>query len=244
MTPPSLRRADRVITISEFVRQEVIRLCGVDPDRVTAIPLAADARFRPAEPEAVARFRRERELPARFILYMGTLQPRKNIETLVRAYVQLRQDGHLEQALVLAGGRGWQYESIFALVRQLGLESQVHFPGFVPDEEQALWYTAADIFAFPSLYEGFGLPPLEAMACGTPVVASTSSSLPEVVGDAGVLVEPTDVGGLATTLRHLLDDEGRRVRMRKAGLVRAASFSWRRMAEETVQVYDEVLRRR
>jgi glycosyltransferase involved in cell wall biosynthesis len=244
MTPPSLRRADRVITISEFVRQEVIRLCGVDPDRVTAIPLAADARFRPAEPEAVARFRRERELPARFILYMGTLQPRKNIETLVRAYAQLRQDGHLEQALVLAGGRGWQYESIFALVRQLGLESQVHFPGFVPDEEQALWYTAADIFAFPSLYEGFGLPPLEAMACGTPVVASTSSSLPEVVGDAGVLVEPTDVGGLATTLRHLLDDEGRRVRMRKAGLVRAASFSWRRMAEETVQVYDEVLRRR
>jgi glycosyltransferase involved in cell wall biosynthesis len=244
MTPPSLRRADRVITISEFVRQDVIRRCGVDPDRVIAIPLAADARFHPADAESLARFRKERGLPSRFILYMGTLQPRKNVETLVRAYAELRREGPLEHALVLAGGKGWQYESIFALVRQLGLENEVHFPGFVPDEEQALWYTAADIFAFPSLYEGFGLPPLEAMACGTPVVASTSSSLPEVVGDAGALVEPTDVGGLSATLRHLLDDESRRVRMRKGGLARAASFSWRRMAEETIQVYDQVLRHR
>ena len=242
--PPSLRRADRVIAISEHTRQDVIHLCGVAPERVTTVHLAADERFRPADPGAVARFRARPEVPDRYILYMGTLEPRKNVSTLVRAYAELRRSGIVDCALVVAGARGWQFEPIFALVRHLGLEGHVLFPGFVKAEDQALWYTAADIFAYPSLYEGFGLPLLEAMACGTPVVASNSSSLPEVVGGTGLLVEPTDVGGLASALRDLLENDSLRGRLRESGLARARTFSWRKMAEETACVYDEVLRAR
>ncbi len=240
--PPSLRRATRVIAISEHTRQDVIQLCGVPPERVTTIVLAADSRYRPATPEAVDRFRTERELPKRYILYLGTLEPRKNVATLIQAYAELRRAGDIDHSLVLAGARGWHYEPTFSLVRRLGLEQWVLFPGYVAADEQALWYSAADLFAYPSLYEGFGLPLLEAMACGTPVVASNTSSLPEVVGDAGLLVDPSDVGGLASALRNVLQSDSLRQRLREAGLARARRFSWGKMADETVQVYEAVLR--
>ncbi|MDP8922847.1 MAG: glycosyltransferase family 4 protein [Chloroflexota bacterium] len=242
-TPPSLRRADRVITISEHTKRDVVELCGVPPERVTPILLAADPRFRPAPPDEVAAFRARKGLPDRFILYLGTLEPRKNVETLVRAYAELRRRGITDCDLVLAGARGWQYEPVFQLVESLGLGASVHFPGFVADAEQALWYSGAVIFAYPSLYEGFGLPLLEAMACGTPVVASRSSSLPEVVGEAGVLVNPSDSHELSAALYELLVSDERRASLRSAGLARARTFSWRRMANETVQVYREVLAR-
>ncbi|MGE3269554.1 MAG: glycosyltransferase family 4 protein [Chloroflexota bacterium] len=240
-TPPSLRRADRVITISESARQDVIDLCGVPPERVTPILLAADEQFQPATDDAVAAFRERQALPERFVLYLGTLEPRKNVETLVRAYASLRQQGSDDHILVLGGPRGWQYDSIFALVEALGLTEYVRFPGFIPADEQALWYSSATVFAFPSRYEGFGLPLLEAMACGTPVVSSSASSLPEVVGDAGLLVDPSDVEGLTSALRLLMEDESRRSELAAAGLARARTFSWRNMATETVQVYREVL---
>jgi glycosyltransferase involved in cell wall biosynthesis len=240
-TPPSLRRADRVITISEDARRDVIELCGVAPERVTPILLAADERFRPAAPDEIRAFRVRQGLPDRFVLYQGTLQPRKNVETLVRAYALLRDQGSDDHILVLAGPRGWQYEPIFELICQLGMEGSVKFPGFVPDDELALWYSSAAVFAFPSRYEGFGLPLLEAMACGAPVVSSSASSLPEVVGDAGVLVDPSDVEGLCSALRQLLEDEPRRRALAAAGRARAQTFSWRRTASETVRVYREVL---
>lgn len=240
-TPPSLRRADRVITISEHTRKDVIELCGVAPERVTPILLAADERFKPSTPEAVRAFRKTMSLPERFVLYLGTLEPRKNVERLVRAYAALRKQGSEDHILVLAGPRGWQYEPIFTLIKELGLENYVRFPGFVSSQDQPLWYSSATVFAFPSLYEGFGLPLLEAMACGTPVVASSASSLPEVVGDAGLVVDPTDVEGLGSALRELLENEQRRLALAAAGLERAATFSWHRMATETVQVYREVL---
>lgn len=240
-TPPSLRRADRVITISEDARRDVIELCGVAPERVTPILLAADERFKPARPDEVEAFRRRQGLPERFVLYQGTLQPRKNVETLVRAYALLRNQGSDDHRLVLAGPRGWQYEPIFELTRQLGLEGSVTFPGFVPDDDLPLWYSSATVFAFPSRYEGFGLPLLEAMACGAPVVSSNASSLPEVVGDAGLLVDPSDVEGLCSALRQLLEDESLRQALSAAGQARARTFSWGRTASETVQVYREVL---
>jgi glycosyltransferase involved in cell wall biosynthesis len=240
-TPPSLRRADRVITISESARRDVIELCGVAPERVTAILLAADERFRPAPADAVRAFRDRHGLPERFVLYLGTLEPRKNVEALVRAYALLRERGSDDHVLVLAGPRGWQYEPIFELIRRLGITDNVRLPGFVPAEDQALWYSSAAVFAFPSRYEGFGLPLLEAMACGAPVVSSNASSLPEVVGDAGLLVDPSDVDGLSSALARLLEDEPLRQALAAAGLARAQSFSWRRLASETVQVYREVL---
>ena len=240
-TPPSLRRADRVITISEDARRDVIELCGVAPERVTAILLAADERFCPSAPAEVEAFRAQHGLPERFVLYQGTLQPRKNVETLVRAYALLRNQGSDDHCLVLAGPRGWQYEPIFELIRELGLEGSVTFPGFVPDDELPLWYSSATVFAFPSRYEGFGLPLLEAMACGTPVVSSNASSLPEVVGDAGLLVDPADVEGLCSALRRLLEDGTLRQALSSAGQARAQTFSWRRTASETVRVYREVL---
>ena len=243
LTPPSLRRADRVITISEHTKRDVVELCGVPPERVTPILLAADPRFRPCAPDEVAAFKARRGLPDRFILYMGTLEPRKDVGTLVRAYAELRRSGVTDCDLVLAGGRGWRYEPVLALIEELGLANYVHFPGFVPDAEQALWYSSAVIFAYPSLYEGFGLPLLESMACGTPVVASRSSSLPEVVGEAGVLVSPSDPHELSVALSELLASDERRARLCEAGLARARAFSWRRMAVETVQVYREVLAR-
>ncbi|MCC6176585.1 MAG: glycosyltransferase family 4 protein [Chloroflexi bacterium] len=239
--PPSIRRADRVITISEHTRRDVIDLLGVPPERVTSVLLAADEHFRPASPAAVAAFRARHGLPERFVLYLGTLEPRKNVGLLVQAYAALRASGSTDHILVLAGGRGWQYESIFGLVHELGIEAYVRFPGFVPAAEQALWYSSAAVFAYPSLYEGFGLPLLEAMACGVPVIASRSSSLPEVVGDAGILVDPSDVEGLTDALARLLEGTEQRQAVARAGLARSGQFSWHRTAAETVQVYREVL---
>jgi glycosyltransferase involved in cell wall biosynthesis len=234
------RRADRVLTISEHGRQEVVELLGVPPSRVTTTYCAADARFRPLPTAEVEAFRRRRELPERFILYLGTLEPRKNVATLVRAYARLRSEWPRTPRLVLAGGRGWQYQEVYETIERLGLSNHVRLPGFVSAEEQPLWYNAAAVFAYPSLYEGFGLPPLEAMACGAPVVASNVSSLPEVVGEAGLLVPPFDEGAIGSALRRALEDESLAARLRQAGPERAAQFSWHRMALETLRTYDEI----
>jgi glycosyltransferase involved in cell wall biosynthesis len=236
----AVRRADRVLTISEHGRKEVIESFGVSPARVSTTYCAADERFRPFPAPEVQAFRQRRGLPERFILYLGTLEPRKNVVTLLRAYARLRSHWPKAPILVLAGAPGWLYGEIFEVIEQLGLAHNVLLPGFIPGDEQALWYNAAAVFAYPSLYEGFGLPPLEAMACGTPVVVSNATSLPEVVGEAGVLVSPTDDAALASALRGVLEDEPFALNLRQAGLEQAARFSWRRMALETLRCYEEV----
>jgi glycosyltransferase involved in cell wall biosynthesis len=236
----AVRRADRVLTISEHGRREVIQLLGASQDRVTATYCAADEQFRPLPAAEVEAFRRRRGLPDPFILYLGTLEPRKNVVTLLHAYARLRGEWQRAPKLVLAGSPGWLYEEVFSTIERLGLRDHVRLPGFVTADEQPLWYNAAAVFAYPSLYEGFGLPPLEAMACGIPVVASDASSLPEVVGEAGLLVPPRDDVALAASLRRVLGDDALASHLRRAGLERAAQFSWRRMALETLRCYDEV----
>jgi glycosyltransferase involved in cell wall biosynthesis len=139
--------------------------------------------------------------------------------------------------LVIGGAKGWFYQDVFARVEELGLQGEVMFPGYIPVSELPLWYNAAELFVYPSLHEGFGLPPLEAMACGTPVVAANTSSLPEVVGEAGLTVDPLDVEGLAEAMRRVLGDEALRQEMRKWGLQRARGFSWTKTAQETILVY-------
>lgn len=239
-TRQTVRRAKAIIAISEHTRQEVVELLHVPAERIHVTPLGVDADFRPLPPGLVEAFRRQRGLPERYILYLGNLEPRKNLPRLVQAYKLL---GRFDVPLVLAGARGWSYAEIFRTVESLGLAAHVLFPGFISREELPLWYNGAAVFAYPSIYEGFGLPPLEAMACGTVVLAAQASSLPEVVGDAGLLVPPDDVAGMAAGLRRLLDDAELREALRQRGLERSRLFTWARTAQETVRLYRQLLAR-
>ena len=240
-TPYSARRADRVIAISASTKEDIVRHLGVDPGRIDVVYPGVDEAFRPiADRGRLAAFREKHGLPERLILFVGTIEPRKNVERLVRAYARLRKEGNLPHKLVIGGAEGWLYTEVFATVEEMGLGDDVILPGYIPRDELLLWYNAADVFVYPSLYEGFGLPPLEAMACGTPVIASNASSLPEVVGEAGLLVDPYDVEGMAEAMFKVLTDEELREGMRRKGLERAKGFSWLKMARETVKVYGHI----
>lgn len=238
----SVQRAQRVIAISESTRQDVVRLLGKSVEQVDVVYCGVDERFHPPDPAAVTTFRRKKGLPERFILFLGTLEPRKNIVSLLEAYAQLvASDGKSWPLLTIAGAKGWFYEEIFASVERLGLADRVIFAGYVPEAEKPLWYNAAELFVYPSLFEGFGLPPLEAMACGTPVIVSDTSSLPEVVGDAGVKVPPGDVPALAEAMATMLCDPIARTEWQERGLAQAARFSWPETARQTVRIYERAL---
>lgn len=242
-TARSVRRARAVITISESTRRDVIDLLGVPPERVHTIYCGADESFRPLPAAEVAAFKSRQGLPDTFVLYLGTLEPRKNVEGLIRAYARWRQREPQAPPLVVAGGKGWYYQQIFQLVETLNLTDTVRFPGYVPQDQLPLWYNAATLFVYPSHFEGFGLPVLEAMACGTPVITSSVSSLPEVVGAAGAgcLIDPNQPAALAEAMAGLLADADQRMAMRAAGLAQAAQFRWEKSARETVAVYQKVL---
>lgn len=239
----SARRAAHIITDAESGRLEIIELLKVKPEKVTAVPLGVDERFKPVSGEEIAQFRQEKKLPERFVLYVGTLEPRKNIPLLLKGFARLRREqpaavGGVE--LVLGGAKGWLYDEIFRLVRELDLEAITHFPGYVSEEELPLWYNTAECFVYPSVYEGFGLPPLEAMACGCPVITSNTSSLPEVVGEAGRTVGPEDEAGLSAALAQLLTNPAERARLRELGLAQARKFTWEETARRTLEIYRQV----
>ncbi len=242
VVPASVRRADVVLADSQCTRADVIELLGVDPGRIEVIYAGVESRFQRVRDAQVLNAMRDRyHLPARFALGLGTLQPRKNFERLIEAYAQIRPEAGEEFKLVIAGGMGWMYEGIFERVADLGLQDAVCFPGYVADEDLPALYTLADLFVFPSLYEGFGLPPLEAMACETPVVTSNVSSLPEVVGDAGLTVDPLDVVALAEAMQRVLDDAALREELVQRGVAQARRFTWARAAEKLLAVYGEVI---
>ena len=234
----SVRRARRVIAVSESTKRDVVKQYGIAPEQVDVVYNGVDPAFCPLPTDQVSAFRADQGLPERFILFVGTLEPRKNIARLIQAYAQLPG---ARPPLFFVGGKGWFYDEIFALVERLNLGAEVHFVGYVPSDALPLWYNAADLFVYPSLYEGFGLPPLEAMACGTPVVTSTASSLPEVVGQAGLSVDPTDTEGLAAAMQQCLTDADLWARTKAMGLARAAGFSWRETARRTVDSYRQAV---
>jgi glycosyltransferase involved in cell wall biosynthesis len=236
----AVRRADRVLADSYATRSDLVSLLGVPADKVTVVHLAADPAFHPL-PEAEARQVAARHgLPPGYLLFVGTLEPRKNLPGLLEAYRQLL-DGQVTAApLVLVGGKGWLYDEIFQRVQELHLGQHVRFLHGVPDADLPALYNAASVLTTPSFYEGFGLPALEAMACGTPVVVADRASLPEIVGEAGLLVNPDDPHDIARALACALNDEPLRARLRALGLVQSAGFTWERAARETWEVYREV----
>jgi len=243
VVPASIRRADMVLADSKSTRDDVVALLGVDPACVEVVYAGVEERFqRVSDTEVLAAVRARYQLPKRFVLGLGTLQPRKNFPRLIEAHAQVRKKTGEGIGLVIAGGPGWMSEDIFYRMQELGIQDSVRLPGYVADEDLPALYSLADVFAFPSLYEGFGLPPLEAMACGTPVVASDVSSLPEVMGDAALMVNPYDVAALAEGIERLLSDAPLRALCIQRGLDQARQFTWKRSAAKLLQVYQRACR--
>ncbi len=236
-TAYSVKRAQTVIAISKSTQQDIIKLLGKPADQVQTIYCGVDPEFQPLPAAQVAAFKAKHGLPDTFLLFLGTLEPRKNVDGLIRAYADWRKRDSSAPPLIIAGGKGWYYQQIFALVESLNLTDQIHFPGYVPAAELPLWYNAATLFVYPSHFEGFGLPVLEAMACGTPVITSNNSSLPEVAGEAALLVDPTDSLALTEAFVRLMRQPDLRDSMRERGLIQAAQFRWDKTAQETVAVY-------
>jgi len=241
--PRTLKKVDSVIVDSEFTKDELISFYDIVPEKVTVTHLGVSAEFRPVEETGLLEETRKRyQLPERFILSLGTLEPRKNIPALLKAYSRIRQPPGFEHKLVLAGMKGWLYDGIFEQIKRLNLENQVLFTGYVPEEDLPFLYNLSNLFVLPSLYEGFGLPVLEAFACGVPVITSNRASLPEVAGDAAILIDPEDIDALTRGMTDVLGSEHLRNELIGKGLRRAKQFSWEKTARETLKVYKELKR--
>jgi glycosyltransferase involved in cell wall biosynthesis len=244
VVPRSVQRADFIIADSENTRNDLVVLLGVNPATIAVVPGGVEERFSPiTDAEQLRRARRHLGVgESPFVLAIGVIEPRKNLNRLMDAFLALKLRGAVpsDLKLVLAGGKGWLFDGIFEHHAASPIRDDILLPGFVPDELLPAIYSAASVLAFPSLYEGFGLPILEAMACGTPVVASRSSCLPEVAEGASLLIDPLNVDGLTVSRELALVDESLRERLIEQGRQRAAQYSWRRAAESLLAVYERV----
>ncbi len=238
--PLYCRRASHIIAISECTRRDIVAAYGIPSDKITVVHEAADPRFRPQSAQAVAVVRSRYKLPKRYVVFVGTIEPRKNLTRLLAAFEEVYSAG-LTDGLVIVGKRGWLYDDFFAALERSHARDAVILPGYVADADLPGIYAGAQALAFPSLYEGFGLPVLEAMACGTPVTCSATSSLPEIAGDAALSFDPENVQSITTALRRLLSDTDLQASLSQRGFEQAARFSWDRAAASTRRVYDRVL---
>ncbi len=241
--PTMTRTANHIITDSEAVKQEICEHLNVAPNKITAVPLAPRRAFRRVSEKESLATRRRLGVQDNFILFVGTVEPRKNLLSLVRAFDELLRTTDLKPQLVVAGQKGWLTDELFTHVEQSAIARHILFTGYVSDEDLASLYSSCRVSVYPSLYEGFGFPPLEAMACGAPVITSRIPVIMETSQGAAHLVDPTDVVELTAALHKLLTDDNERQHYAEAGPKRAAEFTWRRTAEKTLAVYREVLDR-
>jgi glycosyltransferase involved in cell wall biosynthesis len=234
----SCHRADHVITVSEFSKRDLVEIYRLDPKRVTVTYEGPAEAYKPMDVEQAKRHLQEAygiETP--FVLYVGNLEPRKNLSRLLEAFAQLKRNDRIAHKLVIVGRKGWLYDGIFETLRKNSLDEQVLLTGYVPSADLPAFYNAATLMIYPSLYEGFGLPVVEAMACGTPVITSLGSSLEEIASGAAVLIDPYSVSSIATAIEKVANSGDVQRDLRQAGLARAARFSFRKMAEQTRSVY-------
>jgi len=237
--PRSIKRANLILADSGNTRKDLLELMGLPPEKVEVLYAGVGENFKPSDGEKA---RTRYGLPRRFILSLGTLEPRKNFVRLVRAFATVKSNLKLgnDLKLVIAGRMGWLYNGVFRAVEECGLEGDVIFPGYVEEEDLPSLYSAAELFVYPSLYEGFGLPPLEAMACGVPVVASEAPPLPEILGDAALFFSPYDEEGMASAIERALLDDGLRRKLREKGFARSSLFSWDKSARKLLEIYQRL----
>jgi len=239
--PLTYNRAQKIIAISENTKKDIIKLLKIPEEKIVVIHSAVGEEFHPIQDEQkIQQVKEKYKTGQKFILDVGTLEPRKNLPFLVKAYNRALKEGKIDHNLVLTGKKGWYYESLFVLIKELKLEDKVILPGYVADEDLPVLYNAADLFCFPSLYEGFGFPPLEALSCGTPVIAANNSSIPEVVGEAGILLPIDNEKVWAENITKVLTDSALSQKLSSTGLEQAKNFSWDKTAQETIKVYEEV----
>lgn len=241
--PESIENSSKILTISEFSKSEILKFFPIPADKVVVTYCGIDSCYRPLDEEEIKKQLQSLDLePKRYILSVGTIEPRKNLKVVIEAYAQLPARVREYYPLVIVGGRGWKESSIMDIIDPLEKRGQIRVLGYIPQEVLPAIYNGAKVFVFPSIYEGFGMPVTEAMACGTPVIASNVSSLPEVVGDSGLLLDPYDTDVWTRALEEMIDDDEKYNLLKKRGLERASLFSWEKTAEKTFQVYCEVAR--
>lgn len=236
----SARQADALIAVSENTRQDTIRLLGVSPGKIFTAPNGISEEFQPvSDPTLLDACRRRHNLPDDFILYVGLVEPRKNLQLLIKAYANLLGEGNCP-ALVIVGRMGWMYQEVLDQIDSLKINEKVHLTGYIPAQDLPIVYNLAQVFVYPSVYEGFGFPPLEAMACGTPVITTDVSAMSNHVGDAGVLVPPQDEEALTKAIRRVLNDHKLRRQLSDKGRKQASTFTWKRTAQATLKVYQSI----
>lgn len=237
----AVKFARKVITVSGSTKNDLVRVYHTDPNKITVTHLGLSPDFRPRGYEEVQPVLDKYGLVyQKYILFLGTIQPRKNIIRLVEAYQKIKKENHVEEKLVIAGGRGWLWEPILKKVKMVGLDGSTKYLDYLKPEDLPYVYAGARLLTLPALYEGFGFPPLEAMASGVPVVVSNLSSLPEVVGEAGELVDPNSIDSIAEGLLNVLTDEGKRAEMIEKGLARSKEFTWENTARKTLEVFESL----
>lgn len=239
LLPKTLKTADKIISVSNNTKKDLINIFNVPEEKIKVIYPGIDEKFRVLNSNEVSEFQQKYHLKFPYILYVGNLMKHKNVFTLIEAFYKIKKKG-IKHKLVIAGTIKVKGQRLFDAIDKLNLRKEVIFTGYVSEEDLPALYNSADLFVYPSLYEGFGFPPLEAMACGTPVITSNTSSLPEVAGNGGIMVDPFDIDGLAKAMYEVLTNEGLREELRKRGLKRTKLFTWENTVKETLSLYKEV----